>query len=268
MKKSGIELDIYKKEICSLSEAFNEIETELYKSLKEKKQHLLKSSGIVRGEITDYLGKHIIDDGINKKSFISSINIQDQFEADRQILKNIIEVSLDENTMLKNSKHSSELFNSIEEASVPKDVVIHLYKNNMIDLIIYNHCLQRMLVSIQWRKMIEYSKAKVKHELYILMDAQLKQVESMLENAHQSQNKLLRHLDKYKDTSMNSPKWRKINTTNISIGKAKVKKTTSKATLQCYHSYLSTKNVLGFAPTIPRISVKQNKLTLPRYHLI
>jgi hypothetical protein len=255
IKKYNIELEIYKKEIASLSEAFNEIEIEMYKALKEKKLHLLTSSKVIGGQPSEYLGKRIIEDGANNKSFISSFDAQKQFEEDRKMLTNIIEVSLDENALLKKSKHSNELFNSIEEASVPKDVIVHLYKNNVIDLIIYNHCLQRMIVSLHWRQIIECSKSKVKHELHALLETQLKQVEDMLDKAHHSQNKLLRHIEKYTmDTSLKD----KANTSIIKLKKAKVKKTMSKVSYQCFRSYQSSKNASSY--NIPPAEVLQNPI--------
>ena len=243
-EQSTLENSILKKEVGSLSDALNEMEGELYKSLREKQIKLPIAMNVLRPQIDNYLGKEIVEPREDKKSFISAVDIQKQFENDRQLMRDIVSIPIDEIEMLKTNKYANQLLGSIEGSRVSKDMIMHLLKNNVIDLVIYNHSLQRVMTSMQWKQIIEMSKAKARHELYILMEKLLKEVEDMLGNSHTTQSKLLKYIDKMHSSNSNEKN------TNQAIPsyKSKIKKSASKYSVHLHNNFQSSKNLSAFMP--------------------
>jgi len=199
------ELQVLNSQIKCLTEALNDSEKACLQLLSEKRnkervsfvEFLSSKLPFYKGYASDALELIIKKEGSLNESYISELDLERDFQLhDRLVGEFSSECSLEASDLINQNKYTLELGNSVEEGSVPPEIMIYLLQQKVIETQLVNHNLQRMMAITRWRQVLEYGKSKIKSKLCKIQEGTIENLETILERNRRNHDRLKGRVDK------------------------------------------------------------------------
>lgn len=85
--------------------------------------------------------------------------------------------------MLSNTSYGSLVQKGLQDDTISPDLTIYLLKQQLIQSMVINKHLERVIAALEWKQIIEYGKAKIKFNHARVLEKQVKNIERVLDKA-------------------------------------------------------------------------------------
>jgi len=190
------QLEVLQKEVESLTRALMDCEEECRKLLTEKREKF-------RSAISGEMQKAINFKECRLEDYSNSL-----FETDENLCGQIIisqnktvnpdvKIELEEAAMLCKSAYAEQLGQELVGGKLPAETQIFLLKQQLIDAAIYNHSLQRVLSTLEWKQYIEQNKLRLKSTYCNFLENCNQELDSVLDKTYHSHCRLRKRIEKF-----------------------------------------------------------------------
>lgn len=101
-----------------------------------------------------------------------------------------MEVPSKVHTLLNQNTYGNYIQKSIVDEKISPELTIYLLKQQLIQCMIINKHLERVIAALEWKQIIEYGKAKIKSNYTKMQEKHIKNIETVLEKAAISHQQL------------------------------------------------------------------------------